>query len=243
MLIVERLPDRVVATLSRPETRNAIDQNLIDALHALCAELEAEPRTLIVTGSGGVFASGADIAELRERRADDARRGINAMAFIRIHELPMPVIAAIDGYALGGGAELALAADLRIASPTLRFGSPETSLGIMPAAGATWRLREVVGEARASELLLTGRILGADEALAWGLVSSLHPAADLLSAAHGVADRIGANDPLATQHTKRAIRAPREHHPEIELELQAGLFESPEKFRRMGEFLEKRSTR
>jgi len=243
VLIVERLPDRVVATLSRPETRNAIDQNLIDALHALCAELEAEPRTLIVTGSGGVFASGADIAELRERRADDARRGINAMAFIRIHELPMPVIAAIDGYALGGGAELALAADLRIASPTLRFGSPETSLGIMPAAGATWRLREVVGEARASELLLTGRILGADEALAWGLVSSLHPAADLLSAAHAHADRISANDPLATQHTKRAIRAPREHHPEIELELQAELFESPEKFRRMGEFLEKRSTR
>ena len=232
-----------MATLSRPETRNAIDQNLIDALHALCAELEAEPRTLILTGSGGVFASGADIAELRERRAGDARRGINAMAFMRIHELPMPVIAAIDGYALGGGAELALAADLRIASPTLRFGSPETSLGIMPAAGATWRLQEVVGEARASELLLTGRILGADEALAWGLVSSLHPAADLLSAAHALADRIAANDPLATQHTKRAIRAPRDHHPAIELELQAELFESPEKFRRMSEFLEKRSTR
>lgn len=243
MLIVERLPDRVVATLSRPETRNAIDQELIDALHALCAELEAEPRTLILTGSGGVFASGADIAELRERGASDARRGINASAFIRVHELPMPVIAAIDGYALGGGAELALAADLRVATPTLRFGSPETGLGIMPAAGATWRLREIVGEARASELLLTGRILGADEALAWGLVSSLHPPADLLNAAHALADRIAANDPLATQHTKRAIRAPREHHPAIELELQAELFESPEKFRRMGEFLEKRSTR
>ena len=104
-------------------------------------------------------------------------------------------------------------------------------------------LREIVGEARASELLLTGRILGADEALAWGLVSSLHPPADLLNAAHALADRIAANDPLATQHTKRAIRAPREHHPAIELELQAELFESPEKFRRMGEFLEKRSTR
>ncbi|WP_404430641.1 enoyl-CoA hydratase/isomerase family protein [Microbacterium lacus] len=243
MLIVERLPDRVVATLSRPETRNAIDQNLIDALHGLCAELEAEPRTLILTGSGGVFASGADIAELRDRQAADARRGINAVAFIRLHELPMPVIAAVDGYALGGGAELALAADLRIASPALRFGSPETSLGIMPAAGATWRLREIVGEARASELLLTGRLLGAEEAVAWGLVSAVHPAEDLLAAAHAVADRIAANDPLATQHTKRAIRAPREHHPEIELELQAELFESPEKFRRMGEFLEKRSTR
>ena len=174
-VLVERLPDRVVATLNRPDKRNAIDQATIDALHVLCAELEAEPRTLILTGSGGVFASGADIAQLRERRAADARKGINATAFIRINELPMPVIAAIDGYALGGGAELAYAADLRIGTPTLKIGNPETGLGIMAAAGATWRLREIVGEARASELLLTGRILDADEALAWGIVSSLHP--------------------------------------------------------------------
>ena len=242
-MIVHRGADRVVVTLDRPERRNAIDQATIDELHALCAELEAAPRTLILTGSGGVFASGADIAELRERRAEDARKGINATAFIRIHELPMPVIAAIDGYALGGGAELALAADLRIATPSLKFGSPETGLGIMPAAGATWRLRDVVGEARASELLLTGRVVGADDALAWGLVSSVHEPHELLEAAHAVADRIAANDPLATQHTKRAIRAPRDEHPAIELELQAELFESPEKHRRMTAFLEKKGTR
>ena len=242
-MIIERLADRVVATLDRPEQRNAIDQATIDSLHELCAELESEPRTLILTGSGGVFASGADIAELRERRAEDAREGINATAFIRIHELPMPVIAAIDGYALGGGAELALAADIRIATPTLRIGNPETGLGIMAAAGATWRLREIVGEARASELLLTGCVIGADEALAWGLVSSVHEPQDLLAAAHALVDRIAANDPLATQHTKRALRAPRDEHPAIELELQAELFESPEKHRRMTAFLEKRSSR
>lgn len=240
-MIVERLPDRVVATLDRPERRNAIDQQTIDALHDLCAELEAEPRTLILTGSGGVFASGADIAELRDRRADDARRGINATAFIRVHELPMPVIAAMDGYALGGGAELALAADLRIATPGLRFGSPETGLGIMAAAGATWRLREVVGEARASELLLTGRIVDGAEALGWGLVSSLHETDELVAAAHALADRIAAADALATIHTKRALRASRDQHPAIELELQAELFESPEKHRRMTAFLERRS--
>lgn len=242
-VLIERLPDRIVATLSRPDTRNAIDQDTIDALHALCAELEAEPRTLILTGAGGVFASGADIAQLRERGAAEARQGINATAFIRLNELPMPVIAAIDGYALGGGAELAYAADLRIGTPALKIGNPETGLGILAAAGATWRLREIAGEARAAELLLTGRILDADEALAWGLVSALHPADELLPATHALADRIAANDPLATQYTKRALRAPRSQHPAIELELQAVLFESPEKERRMTAFLEKRARR
>ena len=240
-LRIEERDDRVTATLDRPEKRNAIDQETIDALHELCAALEATPRTLILTGSAGVFAAGADIAQLRERTAEDARKGINAMAFVRIHELPMPVIAAIDGYALGGGAELAYAADIRIATPSLRIGNPETGLGIIAAAGATWRLPEIVGGARASELLLTGRSLDAEEALRWGLVSSLHPADELLAAAHGIADRIAANDPLATQHTKRALRTPRAQHPAIELELQAELFDSPEKHRRMTAFLERKN--
>ncbi|MBX3194837.1 MAG: enoyl-CoA hydratase/isomerase family protein [Microbacteriaceae bacterium] len=237
---IERQADRVVATLDRPEVRNAIDQATIDELHALCAELEAEPRILILTGADGVFASGADIAQLRERTADDARAGINTHAFIRVHELPMPVIAAVDGWALGGGAELAYAADLRIASTTARFGNPETGLGIIAGAGATWRLKEIVGEALAAELLLTGRVLDAAEALAAGLVSSVHPAGDLLDAAHVLADRIAEKDPRATQLTKRVLAAPREQHPAVDLEAQAELFESPEKHRRMTEFLEKR---
>nr|WP_314843030.1 enoyl-CoA hydratase/isomerase family protein [uncultured Microbacterium sp.] len=240
-LHIDERDDRVIATLDRPEKRNAIDQEMIDAFHELCAVLEASPRILILTGAAGVFAAGADIGQLRERTADDARRGINATAFTRIHELPMPVIAAIDGYALGGGAELAYAADIRIASPSLRIGNPEPGLGIIAAAGATWRLPEIVGEARASELLLTGRALDADEALAWGLVSSLHPGDELLPAAHAIADRIAANDPLATRHTKRALHAPRAQHPAIEHELQAELFESPEKHRRMTAFLERKN--
>lgn len=242
-LLIEESDDRVVATLNRPERRNAIDQETIDALHALCADLETTPRTLILTGADGVFASGADIAQLRERRAEDARRGINALAFIRVHDLPMPVIAALDGYALGGGAELAYAADIRIGTPALRIGNPEPGLGIIAAAGATWRLPEIVGDARASELLLTGRALTADEALAWGLISAIHPADGLLGAAHAIADRIAANDPLAVQYTKRALRTPRAQHPQIEFELQAELFESPEKMRRMSEFLERKAKR
>lgn len=242
-LVIQRSPDRVVARLNHPDKRNAIDREMIDALHALCAELEAEPRILILTGTDGVFAAGADIAQLRARRAEDARRGINATAFIRVRELPMPVVAAIDGYALGGGAELAYAADIRIATPTLRIGNPETGLGIMAAAGGTWRLAEIVGDGLASEMLLTGRLLTADEALRVGLVSGIHPASELMAAAQEIADRIAANDPLATEYTKRAMRAPREAHPEIDGELQAELFESPEKMRRMTEFLERRGRR
>ena len=239
-LLVERHDDRVIATLNRPHKRNAIDQATIDALHELCVELEEAPRTLILTGAGGVFAAGADIAELRERRAADALRGINANAFVRLAELPMPVIAAIDGYALGGGAELAYAADIRIATPSLAIGNPETGLGIIAAAGASWRLKEIVGDARAIELLLTGRTVKAEEALRVGLVSALHEPAELLPAAHAIADRIARNDRLATIATKRVFRAPRDHHPAADLEAQAELFESPEKFRRMTDFLERR---
>lgn len=242
-LAVERRPDRVIVRLNRPDKRNAIDREMIDGLHELCEELEAEPRILILTGTDGVFAAGADIGQLRARRADDARRGINAMAFIRIHELPMPVIAAIDGYALGGGAELAYAADIRIASSTLKIGNPEPGLGIIAAAGATWRLREIVGEGLASEMLLTGRLLTADEALTAGLVSGIHSSENLLASAHTIADRIAAHDPLAIRHTKTALRAPRDAHPAIDQELQAELFESPEKMRRMTEFLESRGRR
>ncbi|UXW86701.1 enoyl-CoA hydratase/isomerase family protein [Microbacterium azadirachtae] len=242
-LRIERTAERVTATLDRPETRNAIDQAMIDELHALCAELEADPRILILIGADGVFASGADIAQLRDRRAQDARAGINTTAFRRIRDLPMPVIAAVDGYALGGGAELAYAADIRIGTPGVRIGNPETGLGIIAAAGATWRLPQIVGEARAAELLFTGRALTGAEALQWGLLSSLHESEDLLAAAHAIADRIAANDPLATRCTKTALRAAPDAHPAIELELQAELFESPEKHRRMTAFLERRSRR
>jgi len=239
-LLIERGSDRAVATLNRPATRNAIDRATIEALHALCAELEDNPAILILTGAVGVFASGADIAQLRERRAEDALRGINTHAFSRVAALPMPVIAAIDGYALGGGAELAYAADIRLGTPRTRLGNPETGLGIIAAAGATWRLPAIVGPARAAELLLTGRILDAEEALAWGLISGLHAPDELLPAAHAIADRIAANDPLATRHTKTALRGAADAHPELELELQAELFERPEKAELMGRFLEGR---
>lgn len=240
---VEEQDDRVIATLDRPEVRNAIDQAMVDELHALCEMLEQSPRILILTGAGGVFASGADIAQLRDRTAADARKSINATVFDRVRRLPMPVIAAVDGYALGGGAELAYAADIRIGSDRVRFGNPETGLGIIAAAGATWRLPEIVGHARASELLLTGRVIDAAEAQRWGLISSVHGADDLLPAAHALADRIAANGARATELTKHMLLTPPDEHLGIVGDVQAELFDSAEKHKRMTAFLERKKNR
>jgi enoyl-CoA hydratase len=240
-LTVEELDDRMVVTLRRPEARNAINAAMVRELHDVCARLEDDPKLLLLAGADGTFAAGADIAELRERGRDQALRGINSRLFDRIARLPLPTLAAVDGYALGGGAELAYAADIRIATPALKIGNPETGLGIIAAAGASWRLKEIVGDARAIELLLTGRTIGADEALEIGLVSELHPADELLRAAHAIADRIARNDRAATIATKRVFRAPRAAHPTVDLQAQAELFESPEKFRRMTEFLERKA--
>lgn len=240
-VVVERHDDRVLVQLNRPETRNAINQNMVDELHAVCEELEQQPRVLILSGAGGTFASGADIAELRERRRADALQGINSRLFLRIARLPLPVIAAVDGWALGGGAELAYAADFRIATPGARFGNPETSLGIIPAAGALWRLATLVGEPVAKEVILAGRILTAEEALALHLVTELHEPSELLSAADALADRITARDPLATRLAKEVFHASPDAHPFADDEAQGELFESAGKYERMTAFLERRN--
>jgi enoyl-CoA hydratase/carnithine racemase len=239
-LVVTRSADRVVVQLNRPEVRNAINRQMVDELHQLCAELEVQPRILIITGSDGVFASGADIAELRERTSADALAGINTMLFIRVSELPMPVIAAIDGYALGGGAELAYAADFRIGTPAVKLGNPETGLGIIAPAGALWRLPELVGEPLAKEMLLAGRILGAEEALAAHLLTRVVEPGELLAAAHALADEIAAKSVAATIQTKAIMRVDRGRHPQIDLNAQAVLFDSDDKRRRMTDFLERK---
>jgi enoyl-CoA hydratase len=239
-ILVTRLADRVVVQLNRPEVRNAINQAMVDELHLVCAELEVEPRILILIGGDGYFASGADMAELRDRTPADARKGINTQLFIRVADLPMPVIAALDGYALGGGAELAYAADFRIGTPRLKIGNPETGLGILAPAGALWRLRELVGEPLAKEILLADRVLDGDDALAARLITRLSEPAELLASAHALADEIASKDAQATRYTKSILKTPRGEHPRIDLEAQAVLFESPEKRRRMTEFLDRR---
>ncbi|MCO4276642.1 enoyl-CoA hydratase/isomerase family protein [Pseudarthrobacter sp. HLT3-5] len=240
-LLVEERDDRVVVLLNRPEVRNAIDQQMVDELHVVCAALEQNPKVLIISGVDGVFASGADIAQLRERRRDDALQGINSTIFVRIAKLPMPVIAALDGYCLGGGAELAYAADFRIGTPSVRIGNPEAGLGILAAAGASWRLKELVGEPLAKQILLAGLVLRAEEALAASLITEIHEAPELMDAAHNLADRIGRQDPLAVRITKSVFHAPAEAHPLIDQLAQGILFESQAKFDRMQAFLDKKA--
>lgn len=241
--------DRITVTLMRPAVRNAIDQNMVDELHEVCNYLEWHPKMLIITGVNAdqapdgkaVFASGADIAELRERRRESGLLGINAMLFRRIAQLPMPVIAAIDGFALGGGAELAYAADFRIGTPDVKLGNPEPGLGIMAAAGGTWRLTELVGEPLAKEILLAGRILDGQECHDVHLLNELVAPEELLSRAHEWADRVGQSDPFAIRVTKSVFRMPREAHPEVDTLAQAMLFESEQKFERMDAFLARKN--
>jgi|TARA_B100000614_G_scaffold224153_2_gene212869 enoyl-CoA hydratase len=240
-LILREGADRLHVELNRPDVRNAINDDMVDELHAVCTSLEREPRILILTGTStperGVFAAGADIRQLLERGRDEALAGINSGLFTRIARLPMPVIAAVDGFAIGGGAELAYAADIRIASTRAVFGNPETAIGILAAAGATWRLAELVGEPLAKEILFTGRRLDAEEALRCGLVASVHAPDQLAAAADTVADRIAGQDPLALRVSKRVLAAPRDAHPLVDELAQAILFESDAKTQLMTRFL------
>lgn len=236
-LVVEERTDRVIVTLARVKQRNAIDAEMIGELHEVCGLVEQDPKIAILTGEGEHFAGGADINQLRARTRDDALRGINRNLFDRFAALPLPTIAAVRGYALGGGAELSYACDIRIASPTAVFGNPEPGLGIMAAAGASYRLPTLVGVSVAKQVLLGGRTLDADAALRSGLV--LDVVDEPLAAAHALADRIAKQSPLALTLTKKILDAPGSH-PWADDIAQAVLFETEDKQRRMTAFLEKK---
>ena len=236
-LVVEESTDRVTVTLAREKQRNAIDAEMIGELHQVCARVEQDPRIVVLTGAGEHFAGGADINQLRARTREDALRGINRNLFDRFAALPLPTIAAVSGYALGGGAELSYACDIRIASPSAVFGNPEPGLGIMAAAGASYRLPTLVGASVAKQVLLGGRTLDANAALRAGLV--LEIVDEPLAAAHALADRIARQAPLALTLTKKIVDAPGSH-PWADDIAQAVLFETEDKQRRMTAFLEKR---
>lgn len=241
-LRIEERDDRVVVTLDRPARRNAIDTEMVEALHDLCARLECEPRLMLLTGGAdGVFAGGADIAQLRERGRLEALAAINVGLFERLRRLPMPTLAAVDGPALGGGAELAYACDLRICTSRAFFGQPEVRLGIVAGAGACFRLPALVGEGMAKEMLYTGRRVPAEEAYAIRLVNKVvDDPAELLPAAHAMLDDIAKGSALAVRLTKLVVDADPAAHPRLDLAAQAILFEDEEKRARMTAFLERR---
>jgi enoyl-CoA hydratase/carnithine racemase len=232
--------DRVVVELHRPHARNAINAAMIGELHDVCAMLERRPRMLLLTGSGQDFAAGADIGELRERGREEALAGINRSLFDRVARLPLPTVAAVEGNALGGGAELTYACDIRIAGAGARFGNPEVGLGILAAAGASYRLQELVGKSVAKQVLLGGRLLDAEAAFRHGLVVEVVESGGAFDAAAALIDRIGRSSPLALRLSKAVIDADGAH-PLLDDIAQAVLFESPDKRERMTQFLEKRT--
>ncbi len=245
-VLLERRGAVALLTLNAPERRNAIDLAMVQGLHAALDELhnDADLAALILTGAGDkAFAAGADIAELRERRAPQALAAINSGIFKRIEEFAVPTIAAIKGFALGGGCELAIACDLRVAGESAKMGQPEVKLGIIPGAGATYRLPRLLGLGRARELIFTGRVIDAQECLRIGLVNTVVADEKVLEVAFALADEIAGNGRLAVRMAKlslNAISRPGEAHAmTLESVAQALCFESDDKRARMDAFLAK----
>jgi enoyl-CoA hydratase len=234
-------------TIDRPAVKNALDLATVreceSALDALSGDDQAG--VLIVTGAGeSSFVAGADINDIRARGRNEGLSGINSSLFARIERFPRPTIAAINGYALGGGCEMALACDLRVASESAKFGQPELGLGIIPGAGATQRLPRIVGLGWAKHLVLTGEIIDARQALEIGLITAVAPAGQLQIRARELAKRILRQGPLAARLAKLALNASARVDLDsgllIETLAQAICYGSDDKLEGTAAFLEKR---
>jgi enoyl-CoA hydratase/carnithine racemase len=208
--ILVDIEDRVAfITLDRPEVRNAINAQVQADLRAALGELRSDDAVgvVVITGAGDkAFAAGADIGQLQHYDLHTGLASSMQRLYDEVEAFDKPTIAAVNGYALGGGCELAMACDLRIAAPSARFGLPETNLSVLPGAGGTQRLSRLVGVGLAIDLVLTGRMLDADEALAAGLVTRVAQPDQLLATAREVASAILAKGPLAVRLATLVIR-------------------------------------
>jgi len=196
-----------VVQLNRPDVLNALNEALMGELVAVLEEFDRadEVRCIILTGAGRAFAAGADIREFADASAVDMLRGRRLQQWERIRKITKPLIAAVTGFALGGGNELAMLCDMIVAGESARFGQPEINLGLIPGAGGTQRLTRAVGKARAMELILTGRQMSAREAEALGLVTRVVPDEMVLDEAKSLAREIAARAPVAVRLAKDAI--------------------------------------
>lgn len=239
-----------LVTLDRPEVLNALNFSLIAQLTDALEALDADPRcrTIVVTGAGErAFAAGADIRELAEQTPTSLTVDDHFHRWERIKRIRKPIIAAVRGFALGGGCELAMTCDMIVAGEDAQFGQPEIRLGVMPGAGGTQRLTRAIGKARAMELILTGRNLSAREAEAHGLVTRVVPAEATLTAALDLAARIAAMPPVAVLAAKAAVNRAEELPLEAGLEFERRsfylLFDTEDQKEGMAAFGEKRSPR
>jgi enoyl-CoA hydratase/carnithine racemase len=232
--------------LNRPEARNALSPELMSELAAALESLDADPevRCIVIAGSDEVFAAGADIGALAEREFHNALFHPAAGFWRRVADTRTPLIAAVSGWALGGGCELALICDLIVASETAEFGQPEITLGIIPGGGGTQRLARAIGKQRAMELVLTGRRFGAVEAASMGLVNRVTKKREWLDEALELAGLIASRPPLAARLGKQAVLVAEETALAAGLEQERRLYElamgTEDRVEGMQAFLEKR---
>jgi enoyl-CoA hydratase len=247
-ILVERREGVAIITINRPEKRNALNIQTRAEGAAVLDELREDDsvRVAIFTGAGDkAFVAGADIAEFAQRTALTQREVMLARGlFNAVDTFPKPVIAMVNGYCLGGGCELALACDIRVASDKASFGQPEINLGIIPGGGGTQRLTRLVGEGKAMEMILTGEIINAQEAFRIGLVNHVVPADQLEAKTMEIANRIAEKSPIAVRLAKEAVKlASRSNLDEglrREVDLFALCFSSEDKDEGVNAFLEKR---
>lgn len=210
--IGDRVEGVVTVVLSRPEARNALNAQLRGELATVLEAIEDDDacRVVVLTGDdeGGAFVSGADIKELRERDAIDQREASKRpRIYERVANLPKPVIAHVNGHALGGGCELIQACDVRIAAEDAKFGQPEINLGIIPGGGGTQRLPRLVGEGHAMRLILSGELIDATEAAEIGLVNETRPDGELKDRVYDLAGSMAEKSPIALEFGKTAVQA------------------------------------
>ena len=248
-LLIDTSDGVATLTVNRPQALNALNSEVLDELADAIRVLERDPsvNVVVVTGAGDkAFVAGADIAEMAEMNAMEAlgftRKGQDVVK--AFGQMRKPVIAAVNGYALGGGLEMALACDFIYASEKARFGLPEVTLGIMPGFGGTQNLARLIARAKANELIFTGRLLKADEARQWGIVNAVFPPEELLEKAMATARQIAGNGLLGVGHAKEAVRRGLDMAEEDGLRFESALvgtlFASTDQKEGMGAFLEKR---
>jgi enoyl-CoA hydratase/carnithine racemase len=235
-----------LARLNRPDARNALSAELMEELAAVCERWDAdeEIRCIVIAGSDEWFAAGADIKAMATRTLVDTLTTPAARFWERLAGVRTPLVAAVSGFALGGGCELALGCDLIVASETAEFGQPEILLGIIPGGGGTQRLARVIGKQRAMELVLTGRRISAEEARSFGIINTVAPRKEWLEAALELADVVARRPPLAVRFGKQAVLAAEETPLSAGISQERRLYElamaTEDRVEGMNAFLEKR---